>query len=557
MADERVELPGSYRPTATGARLAQAASPSDEVEVTITLRGPHLPTADEAARPAMNEAAFAAAYGASPDDAAKVKAELETFGLDVYAVSLPTRSLQARGTVAQMEAAFGVTLGVYEKDDQGSFRGREGSITLPAALSGIVTGVFGLDGRRVARRSTAPAPAGQGAAPAGQGAVPAGQGAAPAAPALAPADLESRYSFPPGDGTGQVIAIAEFGGGYFASDVQAFCAKYGRAVPTVTPVSAGSPLLTLQQIEQLPAQQRQEVLDESVEVMMDAEIVAALCPAASVYVYFAPFTQKGWVDLLNAVQTATSGLPVALSVSWGLAEDSPDWSGSAVQAINERLQALSMMGVTACVAAGDDGAGDQISDGDAHVNFPASSPFVLSVGGTMLQGTPPSPAVEVVWWDAPGDRSVQGGGSTGGGVSTVFPRPAWQNVQVTSLNTGSIDGRVVPDVAALAGQPFYDLIFLGEDSPNGGTSAAAPLWASLLARLAAADGNTAQRQFLTPLLYANAPDGQPAGMSVCNDITSGDNRSPGIPVGYTAGPGFDAVSGWGTPIGTALVKALG
>jgi kumamolisin len=534
----RSELPGSYRPLARGAQRIGTPSPDEEVDVTVTLRGPQLPTADDITAPPLDSGTYAARYGASADDAAKAKDELEKFGLQVYDVSLPTRSLHARGTVQQMESAFGVTLGTYQGPAQGQFRGREGNITVPAALDGIITGVFGLDDRRMARRKTTPTQAG------------------PAA--LTPAELEARYQFPPGDGAGQAVAIGELGGAYFPADVQAFCQKYGLALPAITPVSAGYPLLSSEQIQRMPQRQQQEVMDESVEVMMDIEIVAALCPAAAISVYFAHFTQKGWIDLLNSVMKAQP-VPVALSISWGLAEDAPDWSGSAVQEINQRLQAAAMLGITVCVAAGDDGSGDQMQDGHAHVNFPASSPFVLAVGGTMLDGIPPG---EVVWWEAPGDRAGHGG-STGGGVSTIFPRPAWQTVQVASLNAGSIDGRVIPDIAALAGPPYYDLIFQGQDSPNGGTSAATPLWAALLARIAAGLSAGKQRRFLTPLLYAAAQNGQPVGQGGCNDITSGDNHNdpgnnnspPGVQ-GYTAGPGYDAVSGWGTPIGNQLQQLL-
>lgn len=531
MAEGRTELAGSHRPAAIGARRIADANPDDEVEVTITLSGPQLPAVDDVTGPAVAAETYAATYGADAADAATVKDELEKFGLQVYDVSLATRSLHARGTVQQLDSAFGVSLGIYEGHRQDPFRGREGSISIPAALDGIVTGVFGLDDRRMARRKTAPTQAG------------------PAA--LAPVDFEARYQFPPGDGTGQAIAIGEFGGAYFATDVQAFCQKYDRAVPAITPVSAGYPLYTAEQIQQMPEEKQKEILDDSGEVMMDVEIAAALCPAAGISVYFAPFNQKGWIDLINAVVGAQP-TPVALSISWGLAEDSPDWSSSAVQEVNQRLQAAAMLGITVCAAAGDDGAGDQMQDGQAHVNFPATSPFVLAVGGTMLGGTPPE---EVVWWEPPGDRSQPGGGSTGGGVSTVFPRPAWQTVQVPSLNAGSIDGRVVPDVAALAGPPYYDLIFQGADSPNGGTSAATPLWAALLARIAAGLPAADQLRFLTPLLYANAQNGQPTGQSGCTDITSGNNNSPGVQ-GYVAGPGYDAVSGWGTPLGTELAQLL-
>jgi len=538
VTEGREELPGSYRPLASGAQRIGTPSPDEEIEVTVTLRGPQLPTADDVTAARLDAGTYAARYGASADDAAKVKEELERFGLQVYDVSLPTRSLHARGTIQQMNSVFGVALGTYQSSAQGQFRAREGSITVPAPLDGIITGVFGLDDRRVARRATTTTQTGSAA--------------------LTPADLEARYQFPQGDGTGQTVAIAELGGAYFPADVQAFCQKYGLPVPAITPVSAGYPLLTPEQIQRMPKQERQNVLDDSVEVMMDIEIAAALCPAAAISVYFANFTQKGWIDLLNAVATAQP-LPVVLSISWGLAEDATDWSGSAVQEINQRLQAAAMLGITVCAAAGDDGAGDQMQDGHAHVNFPASSPFVLSVGGTMLTGTPPE---EVVWWQPPGYRAG-GGGSTGGGVSTVFPRPAWQTVQVASLNAGSIDGRVIPDIAALAGPPYYDLIFQGQDSPNGGTSAATPLWAALLARIAAGLPAANQLRFLTPLLYGTAQNGQPVGQAGCTDITSGDNHNdpgnnndpPGVP-GYTAGQGYDAVSGWGTPIGTQLQQLL-
>ena len=161
-----------------------------------------------------------------------------------------------------------------------------------------------------------------------------------------------------------------------------------------------------------------------------------------------------------------------------------------------------------------------------------------------------------MWWAKPGDRSQRGGGSTGGGVSTIFSRPAWQTVNVQSLNAGSKDGRVVPDVAALAGQPYYDLIFQGQDKPGGGTSAAAPLWAALLARISTGLPDPSRRRFLTPLLYGAAPGGQAVGATVCTDITSGNNRSPGVPQGYVAGAGYDAVSGWGTPLGTAIAQFL-
>jgi kumamolisin len=314
--------------------------------------------------------------------------------------------------------------------------------------------------------------------------------------------------------------------------------------------------LTVDQFGQLPKNLQNVAADEAGEVMMDVEIVAALCPKASVLVFFATFDQKGWVDLLDAATGGEHGVPIALSVSWGSAEDSGDWSAAALHAINERLHIASMLGITVCVSAGDDGTGDGLPGNAVHVDFPAASPFVLAVGGTQLNATG-GDVHEVTWWKSPGRRNGKGGGSTGGGVSTVFPRPSWQSVSIASLNHGAIDGRVVPDVAALAGDPGYDLVLGGKPAPNGGTSASAPLWASLICRVDAHLPAGKRQRFLTPLLYEKQPNGKTLGELVCRDIVTGNNASHPAPgIGYEAGTGYDAVTGWGVPDGKLMTQKL-
>jgi kumamolisin len=534
-----VILPGSKRGKDLQATPVGNVDPNERIDVTITLAGPKLPGPNDFVGQTITRAEFQRNFGAKKEDADRVARSLKRFGLKVDSVSLETRSMRVSGKVSAMSKAFRVKLAIMRSSRQNDYRGRTGSLSIPVELKGIVTGVFGLDERRMTHDRAKKQPIAGAAGP------------------WSPDDIEQRYKFPPGDGTGQTIAIAEFGGGYFSSDVAAYCNKFKRNVPAVTAVSVDAPAYTLQQILALPSNERSEQLDLSIEVMMDVEIVAGLCPAANISVYFSTFDQQGWVNLLNAVITSR---PVSLSVSWGMAEDDPGWSSNAITEINGRLNALRLLGVTTCVSSGDDGAGDLLSDHNAHVDFPASSPFVLSVGGTMLKNSG-GLLKEVAWNDPPGQRYIgnkpTGGGSVGGGVSTVFNRPTWQSISVTSLNSGSIDGRVVPDVAALAGSPLYDLFFASNPAPNGGTSASAPVWASLVARVNAALPSTQQQRFTTPLLYQNSGTGDPIGKVVSVDITSGNNvSSPDPGNGYSATAGYDAVTGWGVPDGVKLLNAL-
>jgi len=134
----------------------------------------------------------------------------------------------------------------------------------------------------------------------------------------------------------------------------------------------------------------------------------------------------------------------------------------------------------------------------------------------------------------------------------IFARPSWQTVDIPSINTGSIEGRIVPDVAAVAGAPFYSLILQGQPSPAGGTSASTPVWASLLARIDSGLPKAKRQRFIPPLLYQNN-----VGTNGCTDIVSGNNTSHPKPgKGYTASKGFDAVTGWGVPNGQQLLSLL-
>ncbi|MGH2887595.1 MAG: protease pro-enzyme activation domain-containing protein, partial [Solirubrobacteraceae bacterium] len=331
MPASHVRLEGSDRPPRRDAVRVGDLRAGSPIEVTVSVRHPGLPTPGSP----LTRAELEDRYSVSPDDTAAVRRFLGRFGLTVGVGSPATCSLVARGTAAQIEAAFRPGLGVYRSAGGARYRGREGHVEIPRALRGIVTGVFGLDQRRVAHRRLRAAAA-----------APRVAGKAAPAP-LGPAELERLYRFPAGDGEGQTIAIAEFGGGYFPDDVRRFCRRHGRDVPVITTVPVGLRPLTRERIAALSADRRGEARGESREVMMDVQIVAGLCPRASIQMLFAPFHQKGWVDLLDRA-IALDPPPVTLSVSWGSAEDSDDWSPAARLAINHRLHAAAALGITVC-----------------------------------------------------------------------------------------------------------------------------------------------------------------------------------------------------------------
>jgi kumamolisin len=197
------------------------------------------------------------------------------------------------------------------------------------------------------------------------------------------------------------------------------------------------------------------------------------------------------------------------------------------------------MGVTVCVASGDNGSGDGVFDGADHADFPASSPFALACGGTSLKASATAITGEVVWNDG------SSGGASGGGVSSFFALPAWQaglNAKRADGTTAQLPKRGVPDVCGDADpETGYQVRVDGQDTVYGGTSAVAPLWAGLLARINQKTGKPAG--FINPQLYKNT--------AALRDITSGNNGD------FAAANGWDGCTGLGSPNGSAVAKALG
>ncbi len=543
---QKFAIPGSRRPPIPEAKLLGRSSPAQRITLSIYARqNPRPPATSVRALDALSAdlpgqrryldaEEFNSVYGADPADLETIAAWAKANGLDVLQTSVPMRRVQVQGTIQNVEQAFSVELNEYQHPKDGRYRGREGELQVPSDLFGVVDGVFGLDTRKVGRprrrRSISP------------NAFPG---------SFLPPEVAELYSYPANlDGAKQNIAILAFNGagspdprgGYSLAALKTYFEQtlHGKT-PTITDVVVQGPGNDPGPDSQASDQQG----DSTGEVMLDMCVVGSVAPGAHIFMYFTEFTSQGWLDALHEAIAGNNAISV-ISISYGNPEDDPQgaWSKMGVRVVNQAFQAAMAKGITICVASGDDGSSDQGSDG-AHVDFPASSPFVLGVGGTKLVaagGAPPTIAEETVW-----NELMQGEGAGGGGISSVFTKPAYQNaVKVPpSANPPHRIGRGVPDVCAVA-DPETGVVVMHVDGKQleqiGGTSAAAPLWASLVARLN--QGLGANCGFLNPVLYSKCANG------VLRDITAGNNGA------YAAAAGWDACTGLGSPNGQRLLRAL-
>ena len=174
--------------------------------------------------------------------------------------------------------------------------------------------------------------------------------------------------------------------------------------------------------------------------MLDIEVVGAIVPKAKIVVYFAPNTDQGFLDAITTAVHDTINQPSVISISWGSAES--NWTQQALTNFDDAFQSAAALGVSVTVASGDNGSSDGVNDGNDHVDFPASDPYVLGCGGTTLQASNDQIVNEVVW-----NNLSAGGGAGGGGVSDVFPLPTYQNGFNVPSPSGQAGGRGVPDVS--------------------------------------------------------------------------------------------------------------
>jgi len=523
MSKARQRLAGSDRAPVEQSKRLGPIDPKEILRVVVTLRRRGARELEELAQRITHDQAaplsreqFAKSFAVAPEDFAKLEAFAREYQLTIERQDPLAAKAVLAGAAEHMQAAFGVELFRYEHPKLGQFRGRTGCVTIPEELAEVVTAVLGLDDRPQARPHFRLLPV--------SGPVTAHA----AARAFTPVQLATLYDFPDGDGAGQCIGLIELGGGYRPSDLSTYFGNLGVPAPQVVSVP----------VDGARNSPTGDPSGPDGEVTLDIEIAGAIAPKAKIAVYFAPNSDAGFIDAVSQALHDASNRPSVLSISWGGPEAS--WTEQAITSFNDTLRSAVALGVTVCAASGDSGSSDGAYDGGDSVDFPAASPYVLACGGTHLTAAAGGKAIsrEVVWNDG------ANGGATGGGVSARFALPPWQEGLQATRADGSVaplSNRGVPDVAADASPGSgYEVLIDGQAAPVGGTSAVAPLFAGLIARINAQASKPAG--FVNATLYRAA--------SAFNDITSGNNGS------YAAAPGWDACTGLGSPKGRSIAAAL-
>ncbi len=412
------------------------------------------------------------------------------FGIE--AVATHWRAVTLAGSIRDFVKAFGATAGICELADKRRFRHRYGSLHAPPEIAEMVQGVFGIEQWP---RSHAIGHIQPKATPPSVG------------------DTIARYAFPDGDGSGQTVAIVQLRGEFKPEDFMLCMQRQG--------VSAKTPIV--KRVDNAELKHAVETAKD-LESAIDTQVVAEHAPGAQIVVYAAPDDERGLLDAMRSAIFDEESRPSILSVSIGLAEHV--WTPGALAVADELLTTAALAGVSVFCASGDNGA-ELDASGAAHVLAPASSPFAHACGGTQIAD---DTGEEIAW------------PRTGGGFSERFRVPPWQgDAAAVADGYGVRVGRGVPDVSADA-MPGYCVYVEGTQFAMGGTSAVAPLWAALSARVAQRLGHALG--FFAPLLY------DAHGRSAFRAITSGGNDR------FQSAAGWNPCTGLGVPIGTALESML-
>lgn len=445
----------------------------------------------------LNSEEFTARFGPTPADYQAAIDFAQAHGLTVVSTHPNRIILDVSGTVAQVESALHVNLMVYQHPKRGRFFAPDREPTLDGTLT--IQDISGLD------NFTLPRPMNMHAVPLSQ-ATPFYTGSGPVGLFIG---KDFRAAYAPGvtlTGTGQTLGLVEFDG-FYASDVAANFQQAGMTpVPTQTVLLDG--------FNGAPG-------SSNIEVTLDIMMAAYMAPGLSKIVVYEG-TQPN--DILNRM--ATDNTAKQLSCSWGF---------SPINGTTEQIfKQFIAQGQTLFVASGDNGAYT------GPIMPPSDDPNVTSVGGTSLttSGSGGPWLSETTW------------SGSGGGVSTVYPIPSYQQGLNMGANGGSLTRRNIPDVALMGDVQIFLIQNNGQAVRVGGTSAATPLWAGFiaLANQQSAANNKPPVGFLNPLIYGIGKTANAA--NDLHDITTGNNS------GFSAVSGYDLATGWGSPSGQHLINDL-
>jgi hypothetical protein len=487
----------------------------------------------------LTPARFGERFGLDRAALARVTGWLETCGFRVEEVAAGRMAITFSGTVAQVERAFRTAIRRYELDGR-TRQGNAIEASIPRALDGLVAGVVGLNDlpRKAWNRGFSPLPADSGSR------------------SMVPGDFAAIYNLTPLyqeglDGTGVTIAIVgrthiPFG------DVARFRSTFG-----------------------LPPREPEVILNgpdpgdtgEDGEADLDVEWAGAVAPNATIrFVVSGSTATTDGVDL-SAQYIVDHDLAAVMSTSFGQCEP---WMGSAELAFYKNLWAqAAAQGITAVVASGDSGpagcdSGSSGSGSGAAVSGLASTPYNVAVGGTRFnegsgaywrarKARDGSSAMGYIPEEAWNESGAVPGGSglwaSGGGLSSIYPKPAWQAAEGVPADSY----RCLPDVAlTAAAHDGYTLLSGGRWQVTSGTSCSCPAFAGVLALVVQKAGR--QGNANTTLYPLGRAQYQGTGPCVFHDITTGDTTVPGT-LGFPCTPGYDLATGLGSVDAQALVGA--
>jgi subtilase family serine protease len=488
----------------------------NEAELDVLLRELYEPGSTNYHR-FLTPAEFAARFGATESDYLAVEDFARSNGLTIIHRHPNRLVLDVRGRAVDVERAFGVTLKTFRhpRENRDFFAP---DIVPSVAATLPIFQVAGLDDFDPPRPHVSPRPLLNAVLPrAGSGAGGNYLG------------NDFRAAYLPGSpltGNGQNVALVQYDA-YYTNDIASYLATAGissSATLTNVPVNGGVATPTA----------------NNIEVALDIEMVLSMAPGVSnVVVYEGPNGGTSWLTMLSTIANDTVNFARQIGCSWGAT--SPGGRDTASENIFKQMSA---QGQSFFNASGD---GDAFTNG---VPFPSESTNITQVGGTTLSTSSAGGP-----WSSETAWNRNNGTGTSGGLSLNYGLPTWQQGLDLTAAHGSATRRNVPDVA-LTGESVFIYYNNGTPAAVGGTSAAAPLWAGLMALVneqAVVQGQSAPG-LINEAVYAI---GKSSIYTNCfHDIVTGNNFKTGSTTNFPAVTGFDLCTGWGTPASTNLINAI-